>query len=380
MIYLDYSATTKADEEVVDSFIKCSQKYFANPNSHHEIGISAKKLIDRASEQVAHLLKVSKEELIYTSGASESNNLAIKGVASKYSNRGKHIITSELEHSSIYGALNHLASQGYEIDIIPGTKDGKIDLNILKEKLRDDTILLSLTAVSSEVGVIEPLDEIKKILKDYPKCLFHVDMTQAITKMNIDLSDIDLASFSAHKFFGLKGIGLLYKRKNLVIDPLIHGGRSTTVFRSGTPATSLIVSFSKALRIAIDDLDNKYKAVDKLNKKIRKALTKYNNISINSPKNALPHILNISFKGSKAETVQRLFEEEEIYISTQTACSSKDTYSRVVFSLTNDMEAASSSVRISLSYKTTEEEIEKFLKTLDKIYKKLEKLNENNNN
>lgn len=379
MIYLDYSATTKTDEEVLKSFEKANQSYFANPNSHHKLGLEAKSLIDSSTSQIANILKIKESEIIYTSGASEANNLAIKGIAEKYQNRGKHIITSELEHSSIYAPLSYLATNGYDIDIIPCDKDGKIDLDILNRTLREDTILVTLTAVSSETGVIEPLDEVAKILKEYPKCFFHVDMTQAIGKLDFDLTKIDLASFSAHKFFGIKGIGVLYKRDKLIIEPQIHGGSSTTLFRSGTPATSLIVSISKALRLISEKKKDNYEYVKKLNNRVREDLKKYEFIKINSPIDALPHILNISFIHSKPETILHMFEEENIYISTQTACSSKEAFSTAVHAVTRNMEQAETSVRISLSHKTKEMEIDKFLRILDKIYNKCEELYRENN-
>ncbi len=374
MIYLDYSATTKTDEEVLDTFNKANQKYFANPNSHHKAGLEAKKLIDSSTEQIASILGVKSQEIIYTSGASEANNLAIKGIALKYQNRGKHIITSELEHSSIYAPLNYLASQGFDIDIVPCDKDGKIDLEEFSKLLRDDTILVTLTAVSSETGVIEPIDQVAKILENYPKCFFHVDMTQAIGKMKVDLSKVDLASFSAHKFFGIKGIGALYKKEKIIIEPQIHGGSSTTIFRSGTPATAMIASLSKALRLVVEDQDKKFKHVKELNEKIRKELSNYEFITVNSPSDSLSHILNISFLHSKPETILHMFEEEEIYISTQTACSSKDTLSKAVLAVTGNMNQAETSVRISLSHKTSEKEVEEFLKVLAKIYDKVEAL------
>lgn len=378
MIYLDYSATTKADKEVIESFDKVSQNYFANPNSHHKLGLESKKLIEKATEQTARLLGVKASEIIYTSGASEANNLAIKGIAERYKNRGKHIITSDLEHPSVYAPLNYLAAKDYDIDIIPCDESGNIDLDALESSLRDDTILLSLTAVSSETGVILNIKKITEILKKYPKCFLHIDITQAIGKIDIDLSEVDLASFSAHKFFGIKGIGGLYKKEKLNISPQIHGGGSTTIFRSGTPSTALIVSLSKALRLVKENEKENLSYVEKLNNKIRKDLNKYEFIKINSPEHASAYILNISFLHAKPETVLHMYEEAEIYISTQTACSSKDTYSRAVYAITKDKEAAEHSLRISLSYKTTNEEIERFLKITKEIYNRIEALYENN--
>lgn len=373
MIYLDYSATTKIEPEVLDSLLKAEQSYYANPNSMHSFGLEAKKLIDSSTQQVASILGVKETEIIYTSGASEANNLAIKSIARQYQNRGRHIITTAGEHPSVYEPFNYLKANAYEIDIIP-LKDAKLDLEAFKALLREDTILVSVTAVSSETGVQNPLDELAEIMLDYPKSFLHVDMTQAIGKIKIDMSKIDLASLSAHKFYGPKGIGLLYKKENLSLEPQIHGGSSTTVFRSGTPPTSLILGLSKALRLANEDLASKYAHVAYLNKKLRAALKTYENIKINSPEEAIPHIINLSFLNAKPETVQHMFEEKEIFISTQTACHSKDDYSKEVLALTNDKDRAKNSLRISLSFKTSEEEIDIFLKALAEIYQKLETL------
>lgn len=371
MVYLDYSATTPVDSEVIRTFSKVCEDYWANPNSLHKEGVKANSLINAATEQIANILGVKPSEIIYTSGASESNNTAIKGICSKYQNRGKHIITTDFEHSSIYGPVGYLQKQGFDVDFVKTLDNGKVDLEHLKSLIRDDTILVSITAVNSEIGIIEPIEEIGRLLREYPKIFYHVDMTQSIGKMKINLEDIDLASFSAHKFFGVKGIGVLIKKENINIEPIIHGGKSTTIYRSGTPATPLIASISKALRLVNTDMDKHYLYVKDLNERVRKELSKYELVRINSPEDALPYILNISVLGVKPEVLLHALEEDDIYISTQTACSSKSDESKAVLALTNDSERSKSSVRISLSYKTTEEEIIEFFKVFDKCYNKL---------
>jgi len=369
MIYLDYSATTPVDDRVIESYSLACKKYIGNPNSLHRLGVEAKEVIDASTSQIADILKVKNSEIIYTSGASESNNTAIKGIALKYANRGKHIISTELEHSSIIGPLNYLMNNGYEVDLVKLGDNGQIDLEDLKSKLRDDTILVSISSVNSEIGIRQPIKEISKILKGYPKCFFHSDMTQSVGKENIDLSLVDLASFSGQKFYGMKGVGILYKKEKINIEPLIHGGKSTTVYRSGTPALPLIVSIAKALRLAYEDFDSKYEKVKELNNYLRKRLKKVN-IDINSPKDAIPHILNMSLRGIKSETMLHALESEDIFISTQTACSVGD-YSRAVYAITHDKERSSTSIRVSISYKTSKEEIDVFVDTLDKKIKEL---------
>lgn len=371
MVYLDYSATTPVDNEVIRTFTKACEDYWANPNSLHKEGVKANALINAATEQIASILGVKPSEVIYTSGASESNNMAIKGICLKYQNRGKHIITTEFEHSSIYGPISYLQKLGFDVDFVRTLDNGKVDLEHLKSLIREDTILVSITAVNSEIGIIEPIEEIGELLRNYPKIFYHVDMTQSIGKMKLNLRDVDLASFSAHKFFGVKGIGVLVKRENISIEPLIHGGKSTTIYRSGTPATPLIASISKALRLVNTNMNEHYSYVKKLNDRVRKELGRYELVKINSPEDALVYILNISVIGVKPEVLLHSLEEEEVYISTQTACSSKTDESKAVLALTKDSERSKSSVRISLSYKTTEEEIDKFLEVFDKCYNKL---------
>lgn len=371
MIYLDYSATTPVNEEVLESFCEVSRKYIGNPNSLHKLGTESNEMINKATNQIAKLLKVKPSEIIYTSGSSESNNLAIKGITEKYKNRGNHIITTPFEHSSINGPLNYLSDNGFEVDIVKLDENGLVDIENLKSLIKDTTILVSINSVNSEIGLRQPIEEIGKILKEYPKLFFHVDMTQSIGKINIPLENIDLMSFSAHKIYGLKGIGCLIKKEGINLEPLIHGGKSTTIYRSGTPATGLICSISKALRLALENLDEKYNKVLELNNYLKENLKKYENVYINSNDYSIPFMLNISVIGIKPETLLHALEQDDIYISTQSACSSNTTLSKAVLSLTNDKKRAESSVRISLSAITKKEELDIFLKSFDKIYNNL---------
>lgn len=361
MTYLDYSATTKPDSEVIDTFVKVTN-YFGNPNSLHKLGVESKKLIEVSTNQIASILNVKPNEIIYTSGASESNNTAIKNVLRL--NRGRHIITTSLEHSSIYAPLKQL--DGYKIDYVP-LKKGIVDIYKLKEMITDDTTLVTISMVNSETGIRQPIEEIGKLLKNYPKIIFHSDITQAVGKIKFDLTDVDMASFSAHKFFGFKGVGVLYKKENIPLNPLIAGGKSTTIFRSGTPPTELIVSMAKALRLSYENLNTDN--IIRLNNKLKDNLSKYSNVYINSNENSIPHILNVSVIGIKPETLLHALEEDDIYISTQSACSTGD-ISKSVLAISNE-ENAKSSIRISISRKTTDEDIDSFLKSFDKCYKKL---------
>ncbi|MDD2469790.1 MAG: cysteine desulfurase family protein [Bacilli bacterium] len=371
MVYLDYSATTPVNEEVLETFVKVSRNYIGNPNSLHRLGMEANALLDEATEQIGNILGVKPSEIIYTSGASESNNLAIKGIALKYQNRGKHIITTLLEHSSIIGPLSYLQNRGFEIDFVNILDNGQVDIKHLKSLIRDDTILISICAVDSEIGLRQPVEEIGLLLKDYPKLFFHVDITQCLGKDAIDLTNIDLASFSAHKIYGIKGIGGLIKKEKIMLEPLIHGGKSTTVFRSGTPTVALIVSLAKALRLAVDNLDNKISHVQELNQRIRQNLSNYPKVVINSTDKSLPNVLNFSILGIKPETFLHALEEDNIFISTKSACSSVDAISKPVYTLTKNEDLAKNSLRVSLSFLTTDKEINIFLEAFDKNYNKL---------
>ena len=368
MVYLDYSATTKASDEVIDSFVKATN-YAGNPNSLHKYGIEANNLINASTKQIAKLLNVKTDEVIYTSGASEANNTVIKGICFSHPNK-KHIITTPFEHSSIYGPINYLVDLGYKVDFVKINADGLVDLDDLENLITDDTILVSIGCVNSEIGVRQDIEGIGKMLKKYKSLYFHSDITQAIGKVKVDLTNVDLASFSGHKIFCFKGIGCLIKKKNVSITPLIHGGKSTTSYRSGTPATELIVSLAKALRLALDKIDEKYNYVKDLNTYLKEEVSKVDNVYINSNDKCIPQILNMSVIGIKPEVLLHSLEEFEIYISTQSACS-VSTISKAVMALTNSKDRASSSVRVSLSYKTTQEEIELFIKHFKECVEKL---------
>lgn len=371
MIYLDYSATTKPDEKVIEVYNKVAREYYANSNSLHSLGIKSKELEEYATNKIAKLLKVKPTEIIYTSGASESNNQALKGICFKYKQRANHIITTKLEHSSITETVKYLTENGFVVDYVNILENGEVDLEHLKQLINDNTLLVSICAVDSELGIKQPIEKISHIVKCYPKCYFHVDCTQAIGKINIDLSKVDLASISAHKIYGFKGIGLLYKKENIEIDPLIHGGKSTTIYRSGTPALPLIVSMMKALELIIPKVEENYNKVKILNDLVKDNLTKYSKVHINSTEKSIPYVINFSIKDIKPETFVHALDEKNIYISTKSACSKANTMSESVYSVTKSKDYASTSLRISLSYLTTEKEIEEFTKSFDECYKKL---------
>lgn len=372
MIYLDYAASTPVNKEVLDSFYDSSIKYYANPNSSHKLGREAKKIIDNCTQEIATILNVKPEEIIYTSGASESNNLVIKGICERYRNRGKHILLSSLEHNSLISAATVMQEQGFEVELIPVNHEGLIDLSTLKNMIREDTILVSICSVDSELGLKQPIEEIGNILKDYPNCIFHTDASQSIGKVEIDYTNVDLITVTPHKFYGLPGIGILVKKQNVSLKPQINGGKSTTIYRSGTPDLASIVACTKALHIALENLYSNNIYVTKLNKIIINKLKEYKKIVINNRSSSIPHIINFSIKGVKSLEIQRFLEEKEIYVSTKTSCCPIETPSKLVYALTQDKALSTSSIRVSLSSLTTEKEVNNFLETIDILYKEYE--------
>ena len=371
MIYLDYSANTPVDARVLEQFCAVERRCIGNANSHHQAGSAAKAEIDAATIKIASLLGVQPAEIIYTSGASEANNFALKGLAKLSRHLGRHIISTPLEHSSVSGTLTALQEQGYEIDLLDVKQDGTVDLEHLKDLLRPDTICVAITLVDSELGVVQPVQEIAAILKAYPHCHLHVDATQAVGKIPVSFEGVDTMSLTAHKFYGLNGIGLLIKRRNLALEPLIHGGESTTIYRSGTPTVALASSLACALDLAVTDLPNRVDHVAKLNAELRAALSTYPLVRINSPEHTIPHVLNLSVRNVKGTVFQRELDAKGVCVSVKSACSSDGLPSRAVFAVSRDRRNALSSWRISLSHLTTEDEIKAFLQAFDVCYREL---------
>jgi len=314
-----------------------------------------------------------KEEIIYTSGASEANNLAIKGIAHSYRAFGKHIISTCLEHPSVSGSLTFLQEQGYEIDLVEINSKGQVDLAHLKELLRSDTILVSVCTVDSELGIIQPIKEISDILENYPNCRLHTDATQAVGKIPVDFCFGDCITFAPHKFYGLNGSGVLIKKNNTSLTPLIHGGTGTTVFRSGTPALSHAAALQKAVSISFENMQERLKYVTELNCYVKQKLSAYSLVRINSTEKSSPFILNLSVTGVKAKDFKAVLEQHDICISIKSACSAENTPSRAVYAITGDKKNALSSWRISLSHLTEYEDINNFLNIFDLCYKVLTK-------
>lgn len=373
MIYLDYSANTPADPAVLDAYVAAERRYIANPNSTHIAGQEARAEMERVTTSIANHLGVQPAEIIYTSGASEANNLVVKGIAQASRHIGKHIISTQLEHSSIGASLSVLQQQGYEIDLLNINRDGRVDLDQLRELMRNDTILVAVCAVDSELGTVQPIQEIAEIVKPYPGCRLHVDATQAVGKTDLRLDGVDTMSFTAHKFYGPNGIGVLYKRKGLVIEPQMNGGASTTIYRSGTPTLGLAAALQAALALALDEQPQRCAHVQALHDTLCAELQKRPGVRINSPAGAVPHIVNVSVAGIKAGAFQQALSGQGVCVSVKSACSTDGTPSKAVFAVSRDRKNALSSWRISLSHLTTEEELNGFLAAFDRCLKDLQK-------
>lgn len=369
MIYLDYSATTPVSKEVLDSYIKVTKEYIGNPNSLHSLGEKSHELMESATKQIADVLDIATEEIVYTSGSTESNNLALIGYALRNQNRGKNIVVSRLEHPSIYGICEHLKTLGFTITYVENNSEGLIDFEDLKNKIKEDTILVSIVAVNSELGLRQPLKTLRQIIKKQNEnTVLHSDMTQAVGKVPVNLHDVDMASITSHKIYGPKGIGMLYKSSKINLEPIIYGSGDS--LRSGTPNLPLIVAFSKALRLAVSNVSKNESVVKLLNDKLYAAISKYPKIKINRTNYSIPHIFNISLMSIKPETFIHALEKRDIYIGSNTACS-KGTISTSIMAVYDDEKRAETSLRICLSHLTSFDEINKFLYSFDIVYNKL---------
>ncbi len=374
MIYLDYSATTPVSLEVQDAVNKATNEFIGNPNSLNALGKKSKDLMESAIEQISEILTCQKEELIFTSGATESNNMALIGSALANHKWGKHIITTRLEHPSIYAICDYLQSIGFEIDYVDNDEEGLVDFEKLKKLIREDTILVSVCGVNSELGIRQPLKMIKQIIKkENPNTYLHSDLTQGIGKFPMNIYDVDLASFSAHKIYGPKGIGLFYKAKSIKSTPLMYGSGKFEYLKPGTPALPLIVGFSKALRLSQVELEKRINFIERLNEKLVYEFESIEGIKVNKTKYSIPQILNISLLNIRPETFIRAMDEHEIYLSTNTACASGEK-SPSIMAVYKDSKRAETSIRISISHLTSLDEINRFIKTFKEEYQKLNTL------
>ncbi|MEH7074740.1 cysteine desulfurase family protein [Neobacillus drentensis] len=360
MIYFDNSATTKPYKEVLDSFVTVSSEYFGNPSSLHSMGGQAEKLLSQAREQVSKFLKVKSSEIYFTSGGTEGNNLAIKGSALMHKHRGRHLITSSVEHPSVRLAMEQLEREDFDITYLPVDRLGRIRVEDLEKAIRKDTILISIMHVNNEVGTIQPIEEIGQLLKRYPGILFHVDAVQSVGKIPISLIDnrVDFCSISAHKFHGLKGTGALFIREGARISPLFSGGDQERKIRSGTENVAGAVAMAKALRMTLTKAETGTETMKKIQTLLWNGLTEIEGTQIHTPHEYMaPHIINFSLKGIKSEVFIHALERKGVFVSTTSACSSKKkSPSKTLIEMGVPETLAESAIRISLSFQNSEEE------------------------
>ena len=389
MINLDYASHTQADEEVLAQFCKIERECAGNPLAAHQIGCEAREVMTRATEGIAALfdmpvggvpdrVNVQPNEIIYTSGASEANNLAVKGIARAYAHMGRHILSTCLEHPSVSGALTFLSENGFEIELLKILKNGKIDLSHLKNVMRNDTVLLCVSAVDSELGAIQPLEEISEVVKNFPNCHLHIDAAQAMGKIPLlnrpvresaGSSNLNASTlcFSPHKFHGLGGFGVLVKRDGVVLEPLIHGGSAANglLYRGGTPSPAMAAACFFALKKALENQEKNLQYVTSLRNYLLENLPA--TMRVNSPPDGSPYILNLSTANIKGTEFQAALNERGIAVSVKSACATENSPSRPVFAVTGDKKNALNSWRVSFSHYTTIRELEIFLSAVKSI-------------
>ena len=368
MIYFDNAATTKIYDDALTSYVQVSQKFFGNPSSLHQLGVDAFQVLTKARAQVASLLSVQPEEIFFTSGGTESNNWAIKGTALEKSVFGKHIITTKIEHPSVIQTCKQLERFGFEVTYLDVDSKGIVSVDQLKESIRKDTILVSVMAVNNEVGAVQPIAEIAKVLEEYPSIHFHVDAVQAVERASqlLAIGRIDLLSLSAHKFHGPRGVGIMYKKFGRKIQALLTGGGQEKGERSTTENLPGIVATTKALRMALEEES----VTGELRSQLWKELATKPEIRIFSPEDGASHVLCFAIKGVRGEVVVHAFENHGIYISTTSACSSKKAdSSSTLYAMDVPTEWATGAVRVSFSNDNTKEEVEQFIKVLHQLMK-----------
>lgn len=358
MAYFDYSANYPVLPEVLDEFCRVELLARGNANSLHEEGKKSLRLYAEANERIFALLHLdpNEYEMIYTSSATESNNLAIKGVCSSYGGSGRKIIASEFEHSSTNGAMASLTNIGAEVSLVRSTSNGKMDLNDLAKKADKNTILTCLSYVEGELGAIQPIFEANRMIHERSSGFLLVDATQAIGKIPCDFSSLDLVSFAPHKFGGIIGTGVLIKKKSIVLTPLFHGGSSVSIYRSGTPAVGLIASITKALEIALSHQEQNFQRTKSLQRLFLSSLGNIKGLRINSF-DENPFIVNLSLSNKKGSEMVSLLNERGFYVSQKSACSITNTPSKAVMSVYHDKQRALNSFRVSLCSLVEEKDV-----------------------
>ncbi|MEG0470711.1 MAG: cysteine desulfurase family protein [Solibacillus sp.] len=381
MIYLDNSATTKPYKEVLATFMQVNELYYANPASIHHAGVEANRLLTKAREQMAQLLNTEANHVLFTAGGTESNNFALYGATKTGNFRGKHIITTEIEHPSILEAAKRLEAEGYEIDYLKPDKNGVISLDELQKKLRKETILVSIMHVNNEMGAIQPIEEAATMIHENSRAMFHVDAIQSFGKLPIAFNGEagpDILSISGHKIHALKGSGVLAFRKKPMIEPFLVGGGQEFGLRSGTVAVPQAVALAKAARLAVEALPVQLEKYNKWSADLHAYFAQFNSkVFVLSPKNGAAHILSFSVRGLKGEILINALQKRNIIVSTSSACSSKQTKtSHVVEALNIDSRFKNGVLRLSFGAFTTDTEIKQFKQAFTAVMNELKGENE----
>lgn len=361
MKYFDYAATTPPHPDVIRTMAEIMETQFGNPSSIHGYGERADQLLRRARSGCAAAIGVKSEEIVFTSGATESNNLAIKGAALRYQSRGRHIITTATEHASVYESFMQLQQWGWEVTLVPVNSYGEVNAQQVVDAIRPDTVLVSLMHVNNETGAIHPIAEIgKQLKKKAPRVLFHVDGVQGFGKMEATPAawGADLYSLSAHKIRGPKGAGLLYVRSGVELTPLLSGGSQEQGLRAGTENVALLVGMAKAMRMAAEDQVDFARRTTVLRDRLMETIRVIPEFELNSSPEGAPHIVHFSYPGMKAEVALHTLEQLGVTISTQSACSSRSAEpSRALLAMGRDAACAGGGLRISLGDEHTEEDV-----------------------
>ncbi|MBH5316932.1 cysteine desulfurase [Paenibacillus sp. GSMTC-2017] len=382
MLYFDHSASTPPYEEVIETMVQVMRKHYANPSSLHAGGLEAAGLIGRSRALIADQLGTTKGSWLFTSGGTESNNLAIKGVAKQYRSRGNHIITTGIEHASIHEAMKQLESEGYRVTYLPVSSSGHVNVEDVRAALTKETILVSIMHVNNEIGTIQPIEEIGQLLKDYPKTLFHVDAVQSLGKIPLDPDSwgIDLVSGSAHKLRGPRGVGFLYVREGVKLTPLSSGGSHELGFRSGTENVPAIVASAKALRMSVEGSLQRNIRMKQLSQQLRTFIESKPELKLNGTEPLASHIIHFSYPGMKPEVIVHMLEQNGIIASTKSACSSKENKpSRVLLALGASEMHAAGGIRISLGDEHEDRHIEELSLALTRIIGQLKPLERGSN-
>lgn len=379
MIYFDNSATTRPYPEALETYMQVASKILGNPSSLHRLGDQATRILDASRQQIADLIGKKSDEIFFTSGGTEGDNWIIKGVAFEKAQFGKHIIVSAIEHPAVKESALWLKAQGFEVDFTPVDNKGFVDVEALEDLIRPDTTLVSIMAVNNEIGSIQPIEAISEFLADKPTISFHVDAVQALAKIPTEkylTERVDFATFSGHKFHGIRGVGFIYIKSGKKITPLLTGGGQERDYRSTTENVAGIAATAKALRLSMEKLDIFRSKTGQMKAVIRQALLDYPDIFVFSDEEDFaPHILTFGIKGVRGEVIVHAFEDYDIFISTTSACSSKaGKPAGTLIAMGVDKDKAKSAVRLSLDLENDMSQVEQFLTKLKLIYNQTRKV------